>query len=120
MLGIQKSFSINVLFINCLFLTTCNTLSLNTIDALPQPMSHSTAQQVHGSWGLPPLHLLLRTNELEEKVATRTAFSLSNVWLPPAPVISTVVVPMIAGGVATAVGDLIVHPFDTIKTMMQL
>lgn len=34
-------------------------------------------------------------------------------------VMSSLVVPMVAGGVATAVGDLAVHPFDTIKTMTQ-
>ena len=32
---------------------------------------------------------------------------------------SSIIVPLLAGGAATAIGDLAVHPMDTLKTLQQ-
>ena len=38
---------------------------------------------------------------------------------PSDSIYTSIIVPLLAGGAATAIGDLAVHPMDTLKTLQQ-
>ncbi len=62
--------------------------------------------------------LFFRAAPQSESSAQLTAKGPDN-GAPNDNIYTSIIVPLLAGGAATAIGDLAVHPMDTLKTLQQ-